>query len=48
MWNNQENNGAIFYKKLIDNTQTIANVGGWELNLYDGSILTTTGALNIF
>ncbi|OIQ22222.1 MAG: hypothetical protein BM557_02260 [Flavobacterium sp. MedPE-SWcel] len=39
---------SSFYKKLIDNTQTIANIGGWELNLQDGSILATTGALKIF
>ncbi|MEH6703476.1 MAG: sigma 54-interacting transcriptional regulator [Galbibacter orientalis] len=39
---------ASFYKKLTDNTQTIANVGGWELNLYNGAVLATTGALNIF
>ena len=39
---------ASFYKNLNDNTQTIANVGGWELNLFNGAILATTGALNIF
>lgn len=39
---------SSFYKKLIDNTQEIANLGGWELNLHDGSILATTGALTIF
>lgn len=38
---------SSFYKKLIDNTQTIANVGGWELNLHDGSILATPRAINI-
>ena len=39
---------SSFYKNLIDSTQTIANIGGWELNLQDGSILATTGALHIF
>lgn len=39
---------SSFYKELIENTQTIANVGGWELNLHNGSILATTGALKIF
>ncbi|KRD58788.1 hypothetical protein ASE40_21005 [Flavobacterium sp. Root935] len=39
---------SSFYKKLIENTQKIANLGGWELNLQDGSILATTDALNIF
>ena len=37
-----------FYKNLIDNTQSIANVGGWELNLSDGSILATPFAMRIF
>src|SRR5690606_2325198 len=39
---------SSFHKKLIENTQIIANLGGWELNLQDGSILATTGALSIF
>src|SRR5690606_2259722 len=39
---------SSFYKNLIDNTQTIANVGGWELNLHDGSILATPCAIRIF
>lgn len=38
---------SSFYKNLIDNTQTIANLGGWELNLHDGSILATTNAMQI-
>ena len=33
---------SSFYKNLIDNTHSIANVGGWELNLHDGSILATS------
>src|SRR5690606_9290472 len=39
---------SSFYKQLMNNTQIIANIGGWELTLQDGSILATTGALSIF
>lgn len=39
---------SSFYQKLMDNTQTIANVGGWELNLQDGTVVATSEALNIF
>ncbi|MBP4138390.1 sigma-54 interaction domain-containing protein [Flavobacterium geliluteum] len=39
---------SSFYKELMNNTQIIANIGGWELSLEDGSILATAGALNIF
>jgi PAS domain S-box-containing protein len=39
---------SSFYKNLMDNTQTIANVGGWELNLQDGGLIATTEALRIF
>ncbi len=39
---------SSFYKKLIENTQKIANLGGWELNLQDGSITATADALSIF
>ncbi|OQD42834.1 hypothetical protein BUL40_06985 [Croceivirga radicis] len=39
---------SSFYQKLMDNTQTIAHVGGWELNLQDGSIVSTSEALSIF
>lgn len=39
---------SSFYQKLMDNTQTIANVGGWELNLQDGAVVATSEALNIF
>ena len=42
-----ELNESTFYKNLIDNTQSIANVGGWELNLQDGAILATNCALDI-
>lgn len=38
---------SFFYKKLIENTQSIANVGGWELNLQDGTIFATSCALDI-
>lgn len=37
-----------FYKNLIENTRAIGSVGGWELNLQDGSLRTTACALNIF
>lgn len=37
-----------FYKKLIEDTQSMADLGGWELNLYDGSVLATPCALEIF
>ena len=39
---------SSFYKNLIDNVETIAKVGGWKLNLQDGSILVTKEALSIF
>ncbi|MCE7054184.1 sigma 54-interacting transcriptional regulator [Algoriphagus sp. AGSA1] len=39
---------ASFYKNVIDNTKDIGSVGGWELNLQDGSIIVTSCALNIF
>lgn len=39
---------SSFYKNLMDNTQTIANVGGWELNLQDGSLIATAEALRMF
>ncbi|MBC73562.1 MAG: hypothetical protein CMH47_15140 [Muricauda sp.] len=38
---------SSFYKNLIDNTHSIANVGGWELNLHDGSILATSCTMDI-
>src|SRR5690606_6098102 len=37
-----------FFKKLIEDTQSMADLGGWELNLYDGSVLATPCALKIF
>ena len=39
---------SSFYKKLMVNTETISNVGGWELNLQDGSLTATEEALRIF
>lgn len=39
---------SSFYKNLIDNVESIAKVGGWKLNLQDGSILVTKEALCIF
>ena len=39
---------SSFYKKLMDNTETISNVGGWELHLQDGSLTATEEALRIF
>ena len=39
---------SSFYKNLMDSTQTIANVGGWKLNLQEGSVIATAEALKIF
>ncbi|MDX1365178.1 MAG: sigma 54-interacting transcriptional regulator [Arenibacter latericius] len=39
---------SSFYKNLLDKTETIANVGGWKLNIQDGNLITTTEALKIF
>ncbi|MBL4593898.1 MAG: sigma 54-interacting transcriptional regulator [Flavobacteriales bacterium] len=39
---------SSFYKKVMDSTEAIANLGGWELNLQDGSLIATTEALRIF
>src|SRR5690606_3327744 len=36
-----------FHKKIIDNTYEIANIGGWELTLHDGSIMATPCAMEI-
>lgn len=43
-----EKSETSFYKNIIDNTKDIGTVGGWELNLQDGSIIVTSCALNIF
>lgn len=39
---------SSFYKKLLDNAEKMANVGGWKLNLQDGSLITTSEALTMF
>lgn len=39
---------SSFYKNLMDSTQTIANVGGWKLDLQDGSLIVTSETLKIF
>lgn len=39
---------SSFYKSLMDSTEKIANVGGWKLNLQDGSLIATTEAMKIF
>ena len=39
---------SSFYKNLMDSTETIAHVGGWKLNLQDGSLIATAEAMNIF
>tara|TARA_R110002020_G_scaffold155391_1_gene336391 strand:- start:5851 stop:7974 length:2124 start_codon:yes stop_codon:yes gene_type:complete len=36
-----------FHKKIIDSTYQIANIGGWELTLLDGSIMATPCAMDI-
>ena len=39
---------SSFYKSLMDSTETIANLGGWNLNLQDGSLIATIEAMKIF
>jgi len=39
---------SSFYKNLMDSTETIAHIGGWKLNLQDGSLIATAEAMNIF
>ncbi len=39
---------SSFYKSLMVNTETIANIGGWKLNLQDGSLIVTDETLKIF
>ncbi|MDX1365086.1 MAG: sigma 54-interacting transcriptional regulator [Arenibacter latericius] len=39
---------SSFYKNLMVNTETIANIGGWKLNLQDGSLIVTDETLKIF
>ncbi|WP_405204932.1 sigma 54-interacting transcriptional regulator [Aquimarina sp. LLG6339-5] len=39
---------SSFYKNLLSHAERIASVGGWKLNLQDGSLIVTQQALNIF
>lgn len=39
---------SSFYKDLMINTETIANIGGWILDLQDNSLIVTNGVLKIF
>ena len=39
---------SSFHQKLVDDIQSIIAVGGWELNLHDGSLIVTAGAKEIF
>ncbi len=39
---------SSFYKKILDNTESVAKVGGWKLNLQDGSLIVTAEALKVF
>ncbi|WP_303317172.1 sigma 54-interacting transcriptional regulator [Flavivirga abyssicola] len=39
---------SSFNENLLRNTEAIAHVGGWKLNLQDGSIIVTEEALRIF
>ncbi|QFZ54974.1 PAS domain S-box protein [Oceanihabitans sp. IOP_32] len=39
---------SSFYKNLVNNVESMAKVGGWDLNLQDGSILVTPEAFRIF
>lgn len=38
----------IFRKNLMENTEFVANVGGWELNVQDGTLEVTDQTLKIF
>ncbi|UOY08948.1 sigma 54-interacting transcriptional regulator [Muricauda sp. SCSIO 64092] len=39
---------SSFYKNLLNHAERMANVGGWKLNLQDGSLVVTKQALEIF
>lgn len=39
---------SSFYKNLLDKSETMVNVGGWKLNLQDGSLIVTNQTLQIF
>ena len=39
---------SSFYRNLLDNSEKINRIGGWKLNLQDGSIIVTKQALKLF
>ena len=39
---------SSFYKNLLNHAERMANVGGWKLNLQDGSLVVTEQTLKIF
>nr|MDJ0646494.1 sigma 54-interacting transcriptional regulator [Flavobacteriaceae bacterium] len=39
---------SSFYKNLLNHAERMASVGGWKLNLQDGSLIVTEQALCIF
>ncbi len=39
---------SSFYKNLLNHAERMANVGGWKLNLQDGSLVVTEQVLQIF
>ncbi|NAS11492.1 sigma 54-interacting transcriptional regulator [Poritiphilus flavus] len=39
---------SSFYNYLMESTEHMAKVGGWKLNLQDGSLIVTSEALKIF
>ncbi len=39
---------SSFYKNILENTERIAHVGGWKMNLQDGSLIVTAETLEIF
>ena len=45
---NNEITQSSFFKNLLYHTERIANVGGWKLNLQDGSLIVTEESLRLF
>ncbi len=39
---------SSFYKRVLDTTEALVQVGGWKLNLQDDSIIATEQAMKIF
>ncbi|WP_165395258.1 sigma 54-interacting transcriptional regulator [Flagellimonas allohymeniacidonis] len=39
---------SSFYRNLLGHTERLTNVGGWKLNLQDGSLIVTEEALKLF